>query len=86
MIVEDLIGAAAVLGASAIFLSAMVLGLIELIGKIYGTFRCLVRNDLSSEQRIIYLLLIWFIPLGWLVYFLLGTDRTQRLFSEVDIF
>lgn len=79
MVLEQLFG----LGA---FFFAGILGLLEFIGRIYGTYRCLVRRDLTVEQRIIYLLLIWFIPLGWAIYFLLGTERTQQLFSEVDVF
>lgn len=86
MAAEELIGGFFALGFGAIFIGALLIGLIELLGKIYGTFRCLVRDDLSSEQRLIYLVLIWFVPLGWLIYLLLGTERTQRLFSEVEIF
>ncbi|MFB6191623.1 MAG: hypothetical protein ABEJ07_00105 [Candidatus Nanohaloarchaea archaeon] len=71
---------------SLFFMGALLLGLIEFAGKLYGTFRCLSRRDLASEQRVIYLVLIWFVPLGWLIYFLLGTERTQRLFADVDIF
>ncbi len=66
------------------FLLALLLGAIELLGKVYGTFRCLVRDDLSSEQRLIYLLLIWFVPLGWLIYLLLGEEKTGELFSTVE--
>lgn len=74
------------IGFSIFFLGAVLIGAIEFLGKIYGTFRCLVREDLTSEQRIIYLGVIWFVPLGWLIYLLLGTERTQQLFSEVEIF
>lgn len=70
---------------SIAFLGSLLFGVAEFIGRIYGTYRCLVRQDLTGEQRLIYLALIWFIPLGWAVYFLLGTTRTQHLFSEVDI-
>lgn len=80
--VLDILAGTAVAGVSLAFF----LGVVEVLGKLYGTFRCLSRRDLKSEQRIIYLLLIWFIPLGWLIYFLLGTERTQRLFSDIDIF
>lgn len=84
MVLEQVV--AGLIGTGMFWIAAVFafFGLVELIGKVYGTFRCLVRNDLTSEQRIIYLLLIWFIPLGWLIYFLLGTERTQQLFSEVD--
>ncbi|MFQ3275314.1 MAG: hypothetical protein ACI9LV_000342 [Candidatus Nanohaloarchaea archaeon] len=85
MVLENLVGLLGFGAFSAFFLSSMLLGLIEIVGKVYGTFRCLIREDLTSEQRIIYLLLIWFIPLGWLVYFLLGTERTQRLFADIDV-
>lgn len=81
MALEPLIGFFAI----GSFAFAALLGLIELLGRIYGTFRCLSRRDLTSEQRIIYLVLIWFVPLGWLVYFILGTERTQRLFADVDV-
>lgn len=70
-------------GFSFFFMGAMLLGLIEFVGKVYGTFRCLVREDITGEQRITYLLIIWFLPLGWLIYLLLGTERTQQLFSDV---
>lgn len=86
MVAENLLG---LIGAGAfgfMFLGSLILGLIEILGKIYGTFRCLIREDLTSEQRIIYLLMIWFIPLGWLIYFILGTERTQQTFSEVELF
>ena len=73
------------LGAfSMFFIGLMAISFIEFIGRIYGTFRCLVREDLSGEQRIIYLGLIWFIPFGWLIYFLLGTEKSSDLFSGVE--
>ncbi|MFB6291867.1 MAG: hypothetical protein ABEI58_00570 [Candidatus Nanohaloarchaea archaeon] len=72
------------LGFTFFFLTFLFLGAVEILGKIYGTFRCLARQDLSAEQRIIYLVLIWFVPLGWLIYFVLGTKRTEELFSEVS--
>ncbi|MFB6208748.1 MAG: hypothetical protein ABEJ56_01270 [Candidatus Nanohaloarchaea archaeon] len=84
--VAEVLGALFGAGMAGFFLLILLFGAIELIGKIYGTFRCLVRQELSSEQRIIYLLLIWFIPLGWLIYFLLGSERTEELFSELDLF
>lgn len=74
------------LGFGALVLGGVVLSTVYLLGQIYATYRSLVRKDLSSEQRVIYLLLIWFVPLGWLIYLLLGTERTQRLFSDIDIF
>lgn len=68
---------------STFFLGIMLIGLIELIGKVYATYHSLVRKDISQEQLIIYLLGIWFIPFGWAVYILLGKERTSDLFSEV---
>lgn len=82
----DIFGPLFALGIGMLALAAFLFGAIEILGKIYGSFRCLVRKDLTSEQRIIYLLIIWFIPLGWLIYFLLGTERTQQLFADVDVF
>lgn len=70
-------------GFSIFFLFVVLLSLVELAGKVYGTYRVLVRKELSSEQRIIYLVVIWFVPLGWLIYFLLGREHTAELFSEV---
>lgn len=83
MVAEQIIEGLFAAGFSFFFIGAMILGLIEFIGKVYGTFRCLVREDITGEQRIIYLGIIWFIPLGWLIYLLLGAERTQQLFSEV---
>ena len=80
----DIITALFGLSFSFIFLGAFLIGAVEVVGKIYGTFRCLVRDDLKSEQRIIYLGIIWFVPLGWLIYFILGTEKTRELFSEVE--
>jgi len=71
---------------SSMFILGLLYGFIELVGKIYATYRVLVRGDLTSEQRIIYLVIIWFIPLGWLIYLLLGTEKTQQLFADVEIF
>jgi len=86
MAAERFIEALFAAGFSFFFLGSIILGLIEFVGKVYGTFRCLVREDLTGEQRLIYLAIIWFIPLGWLIYFILGTEWTQQLFSEVEIF
>lgn len=86
MATEQIIEGIFAVGFSFFFLGALALGLIEFVGKVYGTFRCLVRNDLTSEQRLIYLAIIWFVPLGWLIYLILGTEKTQQLFSEVKIF
>ncbi len=83
MVAEQIFEGLFAIGFSAFFIGAMLLGLIEFLGKIYGTFRCLVREDITGEQRIIYLLIIWFVPLGWAIYLLLGTERTQQLFSEI---
>ncbi|MBC5792780.1 MAG: hypothetical protein H8Z69_01950 [Nanohaloarchaea archaeon] len=79
MIPEIVFGA----GFGFLFLFILALGVIELIGKIYGTYNSLSRNDLTSEQRLIYLGIIWFIPLGWLIYLILGKKKTGELFSEV---
>lgn len=83
MAAEEIVGGLLAVSFTGIFLTILLLGTIELLGKIYGTFRCLVREDLTGEQRIIYLALIWFVPLGWLIYFVLGTEKTSELFSEV---
>jgi hypothetical protein len=84
MVAEAVFGLLGLGAFSIFFLGSLLVGLIEIVGKVYGTFRCLVREDLTGEQRIIYLLIIWFIPFGWLIYFLLGTERTQRLFSDIE--
>ena len=84
MVAENLVNLIGFGAFSIIFLVALIASAIEFLGKIYGTFRCLSRQDITSEQRIIYLVIIWFIPLGWLIYLLLGTERTQQLFSEVE--
>ena len=84
MATEEIIGALFALSFGGLFLLAVTWAFVELVGRIYGTYRCFVRDDLSSEQRIIYLLLIWFIPFGWLIYFILGTEKTQQLFAEAE--
>jgi hypothetical protein len=79
--IEELIG----LGAFGfLFGGAFLLGLVEFLGKVYGTYSCFARQDLSGEQRIIYLAIIWFIPFGWLIYLVLGKERTKKTFSEVE--
>lgn len=86
MVLENLIELLTFGAFGSAFVGTFIFGAIEFLGRIYGTYRCLVREDLTAEQRLIYLVLIWIIPLGWLIYFLLGTERTQRLFAEVDVF
>lgn len=71
---------AGLLGAG--FLAAIVIGLAELFGKLYSTFDSLLRKELTMVQKIIYLILIWAVPLGWAIYLILGRERTARLFSN----
>ncbi|WP_414836804.1 hypothetical protein [Candidatus Nanohalococcus occultus] len=66
-----------------VILTAVLVSLAELLGKLYTTFDSLVREDLSSEQKIIYLVLIWLIPLGWAIYLILGREKTAELFEEM---
>lgn len=82
--VEELLGLIGVGAFGMFFITMMLIGLIDVLGKFYGTYHSLIRDDLSGEQRIIYLALIWFIPIGWGIYFLLGKEKTADLFSEVD--
>ena len=84
MIVETLPHIVTFGAAGIAFLATLAFGAVELLGKIYGSYRCLDRGDLTSEQRLIYLGLIWIVPFGWLIYFLLGTERTQQLFSDTE--
>lgn len=86
MAAEQIIEVLFAAGFGILFVGAAIIGFIEFLGKVYGTYRCLVREDITGEQRIIYLGIIWFVPLGWAIYLLLGTERTQQLFSEVKIF
>lgn len=66
------------------FVGILLVSLIELIGKVYCTHHSLTRDDLTNEQIIIYLLIIWFVPLGWVIYLLLGQERTEDMFSDLD--
>lgn len=66
------------------FIAAFGLTVLELVGKVYATYRILVREDLAGEQRAIFLGLVWLVPLGWLVYFVLGTEKTRELFSDLE--
>lgn len=79
----DLAGLIGISLFGTVFLGILLIGLIELLGKVYGTYDSLVREDLTGEQRIIYLLVIWFIPFGWAIYIVLGKEKTAELFSEV---
>lgn len=81
---EELFGLLGFGAFSMFFIAAMLLALVETIGKLYGTYHSLVREDITGEQRIIYLGVIWFIPFGWALYILLGKEKTAELFSEVD--
>ncbi len=74
------------LGFFSAFLLSGLIGVIYFVGQIYTSYKTLARNDLTSEQRIIYLLIIWLIPLGWIIYLILGTEKTQRLFSDIKLF
>ncbi|MFB6143987.1 MAG: hypothetical protein ABEJ98_01625 [Candidatus Nanohaloarchaea archaeon] len=80
----EILEAALAAGFGFFFLIVLLLSLVEFIGKIYGTYTVLIRRELTSEQRVIYLLLVWFVPFGWLIYFLLGRERTSELFAEVE--
>jgi hypothetical protein len=82
--VEGLIGVLEFGAFSAIFFGGLLVGLVEFLGKLYGTFSCISHEDLSGEQRIIYLVIIWFIPFGWLAYIIAGKERTRETFSEVE--
>lgn len=84
MAAENLIGALFAIGFGGFFVLALLWGLAELLGRVYGTYKVFVRDDLKSEQRLIYLLLIWFIPIGWLIYFILGTEKTRELFRDIE--
>jgi len=66
------------------FIGVLLVSLIELIGKTYATYQSLKREDLTNEQLVIYLLVIWFIPLGWVIYLLLGKERTADMFNDLD--
>jgi len=82
--IEDVFAGIFAAGIGFLFIGGALLGLIEILGKIFATYKIISRGDLSGEQRIIYLVITWFIPLGWLIYLLLGTKRTRRAFSELD--
>ena len=84
MAAENILGLLGFGAFSVFFLTIMLIGLIEVLGKFYGTYSSLVRDDLTSEQRLIYLVLIWFVPFGWGLYLLLGKQKTAELFSDVE--
>lgn len=84
MAAENIIGALFAVGFGGFFILMILWGIAELFGRVYGTYRVFIREDLISEQRLIYLLLIWFVPIGWLIYFILGTEKTRELFNDLD--
>lgn len=83
MALENLLGFLGMGAFGFVFLTAFAFSIIELLGKIYGTYNTLVREDLTGEQRIIYLAAIWLIPFGWAVYLVLGKEKTRELFEDI---
>lgn len=81
---EEILAGLFGLGFSIFFIGAMLVGLIDFLGKLYTSFDSLTRDALTSEQKLIYLAIIWFIPFGWLFYILLNEEKTEELFSEVE--
>lgn len=72
------------LSASIAVMGTMLIGVIDLLGKLYVTYDILRRNDLSSEQILIFLLLVWLLPAVWAIYLLIGRKRTGELFSSIE--
>lgn len=71
-------------GFAAVFLVFMLGGLLLLLGTVWATYDVLARDDLSTEQRLIYLILFWTIQFTWIIYLFLGKKRTAELMSDVD--
>ena len=81
--IEELLGLLGMGAFGLVFITAFVFSIIEFLGKIYGTYDSLIREDLTGEQRIIYLVGIWLIPFGWVIYLLLGKEKTSELFQDI---
>lgn len=73
------------IGLGFAVLGSFLIGIIDLLGKLYVTYDAVSRDDLSSEQVLIYLLLVWLLPIVWGIYLLMGRERTSELFSSVDL-
>lgn len=65
-------------------IAVLAVSLLYVLGILYATYHCLIRENLEIQWKAVYLLLIWLVPLGWLIYLLLGTGRVRSLFSEAD--
>ncbi len=54
---------------------------LDLVGRVFATGHCLARDDLSGKQTVVYLLVVWIVPYIWIVYLLLGKERTAQFLS-----
>jgi uncharacterized membrane-anchored protein YitT (DUF2179 family) len=68
------------------FLAFFFFALMSLAGfvlPLVAAVHVLVRDDLEDLQRLVWLLVVVFIPFLWLVYFALGKERTANLFDDL---
>lgn len=54
-----------------------------MIVRLVALIHCLVRDDLGGTQKLIWALLIFFVPFAQFVYLFMGRERTRRAFADV---
>jgi len=59
---------------SVIFLAFALLGVVHLIGQILAVVDIVRREDpqVVGDSRLLWVLIVIFVPFGWLVYFIIG--------------
>lgn len=58
-------------------------GLLSFVLQIAAAIHVLVRDDMEDLQKLVWILLVVFVPFLWLVYFLLGKERTGDIFDDL---
>lgn len=59
------------------------LALLSFVLQIVAAVHVLVRDDMEDLQKLVWVLLVVFVPFLWLVYFLLGKERTAAIFDDL---
>lgn len=67
-----------------VFAFGVLAATVMLAGQILATYNAYVRDDLSTEQKLVFVVLFWLVPFMWLVYFLLGTEKTSTLMDDME--
>lgn len=66
------------------FLVFLLGGLLLFLGQIWGTYNAFTREDLSNEQKLVFIAAFWIFAPTWIVYLFLGRERTSRILDGLD--